>query len=297
MPEVVEVRKYSKFILSKLKNNYITNIKILNGRYKKHDPFIGYNLLIKKLPIKVIDVKTKGKFLYIILENNIFILSTLGLSGGWAYKSNISNKFQLPILNNYMLTNKTNSYKNRSLKHLNIEFKTKKGSLFFYDTLSFGTMKIIFNSLELNKKLKSIGNDIMNINFNIFKKSILKKNQLNKPIGIVLINQKLISGIGNYLRSDILWHSKISPFKKLKDLNNHELKKIFNSAKLLTWSNYNYKKGVQLNYIKKYNKVPKDYGLDFFIYKQKHDIYGHKVFKKKLYEGSQKRMIYYVKEK
>ena len=126
MPEVVEVKKYAKFIQSKLKNNFIIHIKILNGRYKKHGPFIGYNILKKKLPIKVIDVKTKGKFLYIILENNIYILTTLGLSGGWAYQSNMSNKFELPLLNNYMITNKKNSYKNRSLKHLNIEFKTKE---------------------------------------------------------------------------------------------------------------------------------------------------------------------------
>jgi len=39
MPEINEVRKYADFIKKKIKNNSITNINILNGRYKKHGPF------------------------------------------------------------------------------------------------------------------------------------------------------------------------------------------------------------------------------------------------------------------
>ena len=34
----------------------------------------------------------------------------------------------------------------------------------------------------------------------------------------------------------------------------------------------------------------------FFIYREDEDIYGNKVLKKELFEGSQKRFIYYVKE-
>jgi hypothetical protein len=34
----------------------------------------------------------------------------------------------------------------------------------------------------------------------------------------------------------------------------------------------------------------------FYIYNQETDMYGNKVIKKELYEGSQKRFIYYVKE-
>jgi len=32
------------------------------------------------------------------------------------------------------------------------------------------------------------------------------------------MNQKIISGIGNYLCADFLWYSKISAFRKVKDL-------------------------------------------------------------------------------
>ena len=190
------------------------------------------------------------------------------------------------------------SYINNSLNHLNVEFITKKGSLYFYDILSFGTIKIIKSDVELNKKLKKIGDDIMDedTTFEIFKNQIIKSNNLDKAIGIVLVDQKIISGIGNYLRSDILYISKINPFRKVKNLNNKEIKKIYNNSKILTWGDYDKDEAKRLNIINKNTKLPSYYKRMFYIYNQETDMYGNKVIKKELYEGSQKRFIYYVKE-
>ena len=297
MPEVIELRKYADFLRSKLKNNYIREINILKGRYKKHKPFELYSTIIKHLPIKVLDIQTKGKFLYFKLDHGIYLFSTLGLSGGWAFLSKSSDKYFFPLESNYIKTNLVNSYKKRSLNHLNVEFVTDKGSIYFYDTLSFGTLKGIDNNEELHKKLESIGPDIMDekTTFIIFKDKITKSTQINKPIGNVIMNQKLISGIGNYLRADILWLCKISPFRLVKDLSDNNLKDIYSAAKLLTWADYNYNKGIKYGYIKKKDKVPKDYGRNFFIYKQDEDIYKNPVIKEELYEGSQKRTIHWVK--
>jgi hypothetical protein len=46
----------------------------------------------------------------------------------------------------------------------------------------------------------------------------------------------------------------------------------------------------------KSTKLPGDYNRMFFVYQEDKDIHGHKVHKKELYEGSQKRFIYYVPE-
>ena len=43
-------------------------------------------------------------------------------------------------------------------------------------------------------------------------------------------------------------------------------------------------------------KIPHDYKKDFFVYKQEKDINGNKVHKDELFEGSQKRFIYWIKE-
>jgi formamidopyrimidine-DNA glycosylase len=299
MPEINEVRRYADFLIQKLKNKNILEINILNGRYKKHKPFDKYKELINKLPIKLIDVKTKGKFLYMILENNYYIFSTLGLSGGWTYQSKqTGDQFEHPLASSYIDQKETEGYLKTALAHLNVEFKTDTGSVYFYDTLSFGTMKVITDNAELEKKLKELGPDIMEstTTFDLFVERITKKTNLGKEIGNVLMNQKVISGIGNYLRADILWISKISPFRKVADLEKSELKEIFHSAKLLTWGEYDRQKAIEQGIIKKSDKMPIDYGRNFFVYCQEEDIHHHKVQKDELFEGSQKRFIYWVPE-
>jgi len=301
MPEINEIRKYSDFIKDKIQNEKIIDIKILNGRYKKHGPFAKYIDIKNKLPLKLLDVKTKGKFLYIIFEENFYMFSTLGLTGGWCYLKKNRKKYDFSKTEqewqNYT-GEEISTYLKNALNHLNVEFVTKKGSLFYYDKLSFGTLKVTNDINDLIKKLNEIGPDIMEetTNFELFKNQITKKVNLNKEIGIVIMNQKIISGIGNYLRADILYLSKIDPFRKVNELNEKELNLIFKNSKILTWGDYDIEKAIELKIINKDDKLPSHYNRMFFIYEQKYDIYGNKVFKKELYEGSQPRSIYYVPE-
>jgi formamidopyrimidine-DNA glycosylase len=295
MPEINEVRRYADFLSLHLKNKEITEINILNGRYKKHGPFELYNELKKDLPIKLLDVKTKGKFLYMKFDHNYYIFSTLGLSGGWTFLNNKTNKYIHPTIFEYIDKENIDSYMKSALNHLNIEFKTKEGSIYFYDTLSFGTLKVIKDEKELNKKLNTIGPDIMDetTTFDLFKERLQKK--LTQEIGLVLMNQKLISGIGNYLRADILWLCKISPFRKVNKLSDQELKLIYHNARVLTWGDYDKKYAIKHKIITKKDKLPSNYKRDFFVYYEDTDIYGNKITKEELYEGSQKRFIYWVK--
>jgi formamidopyrimidine-DNA glycosylase len=123
--------------------------------------------------------------------------------------------------------------------------------LLFHDQLSFGTIKIFTSEEEFNKKINLLGLDIMDSNTTIdnFILAINKKSNLNKEIGIVLMNQKVIAGVGNYLCADSLWYSKISPFRKIKNLSNQNLQELFDALRLLTWSIYDYKLGVKLKII------------------------------------------------
>jgi len=290
MPEVVEVSAYADLLRTKLKGKSISEINILKGRYAKHGKFESMQDILKNLPIKVIDVKTKGKLIYICFEKDFYLLSTLGLSGGWVSYQNKTHLYKLPKLigsyKNY------NEYANIDA-HLNVEFKIRGGSIYFFDILSFGTLKVINGQSELDKKLKQIGPDIMGLTMSedIFSERIATKP--NEKIGIVLPNQKIISGIGNYLRSDILWLSKVSPFRKVKDLTLSEIKHIYSNALLLTWGIYNRKKAIKLKIISSRDSLPSDYDRDFFVYDQITDIYKNPVTKTELFEGGKKRFIYW----
>jgi len=83
----------------------------------------------------------------------------------------------------------------------------------------------------------------------------------------------------------------------MKDLTENDYKKIWQNSRLLTWSKYNYKEGINKGLIQhKHPKLPEEYKREFYIYNQIEDPQGHRVKKEELYDGSQKRFIYWVPE-
>ena len=327
MPEAVEVRKFADILRANILGHKVTKINILKGRYAKK-PFEGYNDLIKELPLTIDEINTKGKFTYITLSNtsktklnpnpkSFYLFNTLGLSGGWTLKANKKSDFAkcdkcnymekedssiytYPNMMEYITEDIQNEWFQRALNHLNVEFIIDtKVSFYFYDQLSFGTLKAIDAVKDkpiLEKKLKELGADLMDskTTFEIFIEQIRKKVNESKAIGNVIVNQKIISGVGNYLRADALWMAKISPFRKVSEVSDKELEVLYWSLLSLIWGDYNFKEGKKQGYIK--YKIPDDYKRNFFVYKQEKDINNNSIIKKELFEGSQKRFIYYVKE-
>ena len=74
MPEGPEVKKLTDRLNRLLKNKELSKITINSGRYKKHNNLKNFNNFIKILPIKVKDVKCKGKFMYMIFEKDDYVL-------------------------------------------------------------------------------------------------------------------------------------------------------------------------------------------------------------------------------
>lgn len=336
MPEGIEIRKFADMLRNNILGHTITHINILKGRYAKKE-FEGFNILKKELPLTVESINTKGKFTYFTLSNNdkkqFYLFNTLGLSGGWTVKAKKKSDFakcenchymkkegdaddnekgasasiyMYPTILEYISEDNSNNWFQRALNHLNVEFvidkeKHKDIAFIFYDILNFGTLKATDNSADLEKKLKELGPDMMEdtTTFEIFKKQITKGANKTKPIGNVIVNQKLISGVGNYLRADGLWMSKISPFRNVEDVSDKEMELLYKSLQALMWGDYNYKEGVKKGIISNNGnkiKLPNDYNLDFFVYRQDKDTNGKVVKKTELFDGSQKRFIHWVEE-
>lgn len=303
MPEVIEVRMFRDFIDKHFVGKTCADIEILAGRYKKHGSFQDYTKFRNNLPAKVVSVNNKGKFLWITFDNGFHLVNTTGLYGGWVYIS-VSGKIYFPSLWDYRATGQTDAYRASALKHKNLAFHCHDGGiLYYYDQLSFGTMKL-YNDEELAKRLSKIGPDIMEAvekdsNPILFAEKLSNAKYQEKPIGAVLLDQQIISGIGNYLRADALWMSQISPFRKVKDLTKAEIKKIWISARSLAWSKYNYQEGLRRKIYLKSQKFPFHYQRDFFVYMEHEDIEGNLVRREELgdSESSQKRTIHYVPER
>lgn len=297
MPEILEVRKYAALIRGQLLGKTLKSIKILAGRYKKHGAPKDWKLLTKRLPLKLTGVVTRGKFMALMFSNNYSIGVSLGLSGGWFYKKGQSEMIHghpTTGLNKHYGKKVISQYIMRAKKHINLEFKFNGSILSFYDQLSFGSLTVFKNRDMLDRKLKSLGLDVMDISLKDFKDRLSRASLSNKFIGNVIVNQKIISGIGNYLRADILWLSKISPFRKVKNLTNTEIVRLYHNIKVLTWGIVDRKKAVKLGILTKKSKLPGDYNRAFFVYNYEKDPRGRDVKYEKLYEGSQVRYIYWV---
>ena len=209
--------------LQKFKKSTLINIKITGGRYIRHNLPNNFKLFNKNLPSKINCIKCKGKFIYIILENNWCIWITLGITGHFVF-----DKY----------------------KHTNYIFNTSKGEFYIDDMRNFGTLKFykLDNKLDnklslLNKKLNTLGIDPLKdkITYKEFKNLLLKFNQ-NILIAELLLNQSFFCGIGNYLRNEILYEAKINPKSKLNKLNNNELKRLYKYIFKIPLDSYNHQK-------------------------------------------------------
>lgn len=92
--------------------------------------------------------------------------------------------------------------------------------------------KVIFddkNKIFSLPEILKLGPDVLKVSFDEFKKRIISKKE--RKIKQVLMDQEVVSGIGNIYSDEILFASKINPFKKVKNLKQKELKNLYTSTK------------------------------------------------------------------
>jgi len=94
------------------------------------------------------------------------------------------------------------------------------------DLRKFAKIEILTEK-ELEKELSELGLEPLDRNFTFekFKEAILKKKK--GKIKKVLMDQKIIAGIGNIYSDEILWEAKIHPLKDVSKISEERLKKIY----------------------------------------------------------------------
>ena len=173
------------------------------------------------------------------------------------------------------------------IKHNDIVFIINNKKLYFNDYRHFATLTICNDNDCLNKKLNTLGVDIFSKDFTLsLFQEIINKTKDSIIICIFIMNQKKISGIGNYLRSEIFYDSYLNPFLKLKQLDRNYIKKLYNS--IIKISNLSYQ--TQKKELVNENNYTDDF--EFKVYQQKTTNKNEKVLRKVI--GG--RSIFYVKK-
>ena len=228
MPELPEVQTVVSDLNKKIKGDTI--VHFWSEWPKAIKPAPSADEFSKKIRNrKILGARRIGKNIFIDLSGDKTLYIHLKMTGHLLVKSEPAcrrgRKLKVKSDGKDFFEDRVNQY----IRH---KFFLKSGkTLEFSDLRKFG--KIVLDDTEqINnlKEIKNLGIDALDPKFT-FKKfqEILNKKQ-NAKIGIVLMDQGLIAGIGNIYRSEILFETKILPERIVKSISVSDLKKIYSAT-------------------------------------------------------------------
>lgn len=164
----------------------------------KYEPFK------RMLPRKVVAMSAKGKKIVFWFEGEVFLVSSLGMTGGWIW-----------------------SPKDHS--HLSLKWDDGR-RLYYNDARMFGSLVICFGRAELTAYFADIGPCLLSerdrVTPEAWRTALTNPRLGNKEVGSFLLDQKRFSGIGNYLKCEILYRARVSPYRVLSSLKEEEIERL-----------------------------------------------------------------------
>ena len=223
MPELPEVETVRRGLEKKLKNFIIEDIEILRSSTIAF-PLDNFDFIEGVINSKVGKWKRRGKYLIANLEKYLKDQKTNKSS----FIDNGHLIIHLRMTGYFNWFNKINS----PCKHTRVRFFDKnKCELRFVDLRSFGQIWWVrkgLNPEEIINGLGSLGPEPLEKNFNL--KYLHKEfSKRTKSIKSVLLDQKIIAGIGNIYADESLFEAGISPFREARTINDEELVRLKDS--------------------------------------------------------------------
>jgi len=162
---------------------------------------------------RVENVEAFGKGLVITFEDDYHMYSHNQLYGRWYIKP----------AGDYPKTN----------RQLRAELRTDQKSALLYSASEIDVMD--GESIKEHPYLRKLGPDLLK---NVTVEEIVERSKSDnfkrKMFASLLLDQTFLSGVGNYLRTEILFDSKVAPTQKPKDLSDEQLHNFAKSAIIIT---------------------------------------------------------------
>ena len=230
MPELPEVQTVVSDLNKKIKSDIITDF------WSDHKKAIKNNFddFVKNIKgRKILEAKRIGKNIFINLSGGKTIYIHLKMTGHLLVKNHESR-----IMNHGKkdyFADRVNQYihhiwslKSKSQKSEGVIKKTME----FSDLRKFGKI-ILVNTSKIKelKEIKSLGIDAMSSEFSLKKFQEILKKKSNKKIREILMDQQIISGIGNIYASEILFEAHVLPGRLAGKLKKEEISLVYNSIR------------------------------------------------------------------
>ncbi len=208
MPELPEVETVRSGLEKWIIGWKISNVEILHSRAVRNNT--TYDLR-KVLPgRKITKVDRRGKYLWLLLDNNQALIIHLGMSG----QVLLPNVVDPPH------------------KHLRVRLLIEKidKEIHFVDQRTFGHMTLDDLESGIPKRVNKIAPDVFESEYQ--QKVVVEKiRKSNSEVKKLLLDQGVMSGVGNIYADEALWRAKIHPQRIGKDLTSAQIVKIIDKCK------------------------------------------------------------------
>ncbi|RXY98194.1 DNA-formamidopyrimidine glycosylase [Fictibacillus sp. S7] len=202
MPELPEVENVKNTLNRLVGGKTIKEVSVLWSNIIKHPELDEFKLRLKGQTIQ--NVERRGKFLKIFLDHDVLV-SHLRMEG----------KYGL------------NQLEDPSDKHTHVLFSFTDGTQLRYrDVRKFGTMHLYpIGKEEQEQPLSKLGYEPFSAELT---PSVMKKmfSKTSRSIKAVLLDQSLITGLGNIYVDEILFASGIHPERKANEVSLPRLQKL-----------------------------------------------------------------------
>lgn len=201
MPEIAEVETVRNTLKKQILEKRIKDVKVYYERMIESDIKNFKHDLIGK---SFIDIKRRGKWLIFETEDR-YLLSHLRMEGKFFIKDSQEEKGRH--------------------EHVAFEFDDNT-SLRYEDTRKFGRMNLIKKD-ELNTTESIAKQGLEPGDKNLTSEYLLQKFKNKKlPIKTVLLDQTIISGLGNIYVNEVMFYAKINPLREAKSITKAECEQI-----------------------------------------------------------------------
>lgn len=211
MPELPEVETVRAGLAKYVVGRRIVQAQDFHPRAVKPSSIAPLNAIVGS---KIKSVNRRGKFLWLTLDRPVAIVAHLGMSGQLLVQPK-SAPTQKHLRASFLLESKYLSQKQREIR--------------FVDQRTFGWLSIEEYSGDTPTSVSHIAIDPFDAEFDLTKvvNQIKSRKAAIKP---TLLNQEIISGIGNIYADEALWRAKIHPEIVCEDLSNSEIRRLIKCA-------------------------------------------------------------------
>lgn len=256
MPEGPEVKLSADLISPLTIGKKITAVHVGSKSRYAGDPPEGFEDFVKTLShtdVKADHISVRGKFMYWTFNTGWYMMNTFGMSGQWSSTAG---------------------------KHPCFHFEFEDGTkMVFNDPRHFGTIKLTNNNRELDKKIQELGWDPLSMDLDKNLRWVTHQlSRTSKSIAEVLMDQGLFCGVGNYIRAEALYLSKLSPWRQCNKLSVDEIKELCKAIVEVMKESYAHQGATIHTYKTAYGEEGK-YSTLFKVYGQKQDPMGRKIIK------------------